>query len=192
MSTSSMSSPHSSLTRIPVAYNNSTIRTIAKCQRVTLLCTRFRCCHRVERLVLAQHRGQRAAGLGHLEASGGVAFEQSAPQRPRGEHLHRRRTPGQRRACCARGGLRRQPGSQDRQTQTVQSALTIAVGHEPEQRPQVTEIGAAGVLGAVPLQREVLVELLEDGIHVPTVAEADRTAQVTRRSVSGVRSASVG
>jgi hypothetical protein len=48
------------------------------------------------------------------------------------------------------------------------------------------------VLGAATLQREVLVELLEDRLHFPTVADGKAAAQVTRRNTSGVRSLSVG
>ncbi len=59
---------------------------------------------------------------------------------------------------------------------------------ELEQRPQVAEIGPAGVVGAAALEREMLVELLEDRLHSLTVADRRRAAQVTRRSVSGVRS----
>jgi hypothetical protein len=47
------------------------------------------------------------------------------------------------------------------------------------------------VIGAAALEGEVLVELFEDRLHALTVADGRATAQVTRRSVSGVRSFSV-
>ena len=44
------------------------------------------------------------------------------------------------------------------------------------------------MVGAAALQREVLVELLENRLHALTVADVAAVVQVTRRSVSGVSS----
>ena len=85
--------------------------------------------------------------------------------------------------------------SQDRSAGRVRllsPASGVRCGEKVEQRPQIAEVRTAGVLGAATFQREVFVELLEDRLHSPTVADAGRGFQVTRRSVSGVRSASVG
>ena len=40
------------------------------------------------------------------------------------------------------------------------------LGEESEQRSQVTEVGAPGVVGTAPFQSEVLVELVENHVHV--------------------------
>ncbi len=79
-----------------------------------------------------------------------------------------------------------------RQAQARQPASGTRSAKKLEQRPQIAEVGAAGVLGAAALQREVLVELFEDRLHPPTVADARTVAQLTRRSASGVRSFRVG
>ena len=65
----------------------------------------------------------------------------------------------------ARRRQRRQPRTQNRQRQPGDPGVGCAVGDEVEQRPQITEIRAAGVVGAATLQREVLVEFLEDRFH---------------------------
>ena len=69
-------------------------------------------------------------------------------------------------------GRRRQPRPQHRQAQFV-GADSPAV-EKREQRTHVTQVGPTGVRGAAALQRQVLVELLEDRgalvRHSPTVA----------------------
>ncbi len=85
--------------------------------------------------------------------------------------------------------------SQDRRTGRLRLAnpgVRHPLPEKVEQRPQVAEVGATGVVGTATLQREILVELLENRVHSPTFADADAVPQVTRRSTSGVRSLRVG
>ncbi len=145
-------------------------------------------------------------GLGYLQPGRGVFREKTPPGRPCAEGLDRRGAPRQCGPCCSGRRLRGQPGTQRRQGQGLQTTAGVV-----EQRPQITPVRAAGVLRPAALQREILVELgkyVSDCGHRATVAEPRprciRRAgplpfcnpavegQSTRRSASGVRSASVG
>ena len=164
---------------------------VTKRQRITLLRTGFSGIHRVERLILTQHRRQRAMSLGHLQSRCGVFVDETAPACPLGEGLHGRRSSRQRRSRRSRGGLSREPRPQHRQRESIQRRVRRPFGQKGEQRPQITEIGPSGVLRPASLQVEVLVELLEDdvqrgphspvasllpsaGRHTPTLAEPPR------------------
>jgi hypothetical protein len=88
--------------------------------------------------------------------------------------------------------LRGEPRPQDGQGQAGQTGIGRALGEEIKQRAQVAQVGTTGVFGAAALQREVFVELLENGVHIFTVADDDALTQSTRRNASGVRSFSAG
>ena len=152
-------------------------------QRIALLGAGFRGGHGRERLILAQHRRQGAVRLGHLQPGGRIRGEQTAPRRPRGERLDRRGATSQRRARGAGPGRGGQPGPQQGQAQAVQAdALTVSLPvEEIGQRAQVAQVGATGVRRTAALQVKVFVELLEDRLHSPTLADR-RTVLVSRRA----------
>ena len=159
---------------------------VAQCERIALLCTGFGGGHGVERLILSQHSRQSASGFGYLQPRRRITRQQPPARRPRGEGLDRRRASRQRSARRACRRLNRQPGPKDRQGQPVQSGAGHTFGEKAEQRAQVAQVRAAGVVGAAALQREKLVELLEHrpqprvasllpaGVHSPTVADRRR------------------
>ena len=115
-------------------------------KRIALLCTGIGGGHRVQRLVLTQHGGQRSPRLGHLQTGGRIARQQPTPGRPCREGLHRRGPARQRGASDARGGLGRQPRPQHRQAQAGQLGIGRPLREKLGQRPQVTKVGAAGVV----------------------------------------------
>ncbi len=157
-----------------------------------MLRTGFRGRHGGQRLVLSQHRRQRAARLRRLQPDGRVAGQQPSSHRPRGESLDRRGAARQRGAGRAGACSRGEPRPQYRQTQSLQASPRRARVEESGQRSKIAQVGAAGVRRATTLQRQVVVELVEDRLHYLTVAEIRGLAQLTRRRVSGVRSASDG
>ena len=190
LSTSSTSSPHSSLTRIPVAYNNSTISRSRKASGSPCCAPDFAADMASSAWSWRSTAGRVRSRLGHLQPGRGIAGQQSAAHRPRGEGLDRRRAARQRGASRTGAGPRGQPRPQHRQAQVRQSPRPA--GREMRTATADRRGRRVGCAPSADTAAPGTVELVEDRLHCPTVAETRRMAQVTRRSVSGVRSFSVG
>jgi len=148
---------------------------IPQCQWITLLRTGIRGIHGVDCLVLPKHRWQGSASLWRAQPDCWIVVDQTVSQCPCGERLHRGRAPRQRRSRCTRRGLTREPCAQDRQCEPPQLRLRRSLLQEREERPKIADVSTASVLGPPALQRQVLLELLENclavRIHSPTVPD---------------------